>query len=113
MSEETKLPATPAVASTDLVRRLVESHPQLSPRERHNINRALDAGAAYGYGNVISWLMTEWAVNLRDKWGLDEQTAIRATKMTPYPLPPNTQLRRGGPDTKQLPGDPPSPGVIG
>lgn len=73
-----------------LVRRLVENHPQLSPRERHNINRALDAGEAYGYGNVISWLMTEWAVNLRDKWGMDEKTAIRATQMSPYPLPPNS-----------------------
>ena len=77
------------VRSSELVRRLVENHPQLSPRERHNINRALDAGEAYGYGNVISWLMTEWAVNLRDKWGMDENTAIRATRMSPYPLPPN------------------------
>lgn len=91
-----------AVSSTQLVRRLVENHPQLSPRERHNINRALDAGAAYGYGNVISWLMTEWAVNLRDKWGMDEQTAIRATQMSPYPLPPNEKLKNSGPVTPRI-----------
>lgn len=83
-----------------LVRRLVENHPQLSPRERHNIIRALDAGEAYGYGNVISWLMTEWAVNLRDKWGMDEKTAIRATQMSPYPLPPNDPAQALRPQPK-------------
>ena len=57
--------------------------------ERAAIEQALSAGDRYGYGNVISWLMTKWAVNLRDKWGMDEKTAISATKMSPYPLPPN------------------------
>jgi len=62
---------------------------QLPARERAAITQALDAGARYGYGNVIAWLATEWACTLRDDWHLAEATAIAAVShCQPYPLPP-------------------------
>lgn len=62
----------------------------LSEQEKAAIKRALDAGAQYGYGNMMAWLATEWAVNLRDKWNIPESEAIEAVSgRGPYPLPPN------------------------
>lgn len=93
---ETKLKPEPPVHSSDLVRRLLANQPSFGRREIHNINRALDAGAAYGYGNVMAWLATEWAVKLRDEHGLSEQSAIAAvSNRTPYALPPNTERSHG------------------
>ena len=75
---------------------MLESQPQIGARERHNIRRALDAGRAYGYGNVMAWLATEWAVTLRDEHGLSEETAIMAvSNRSPYALPPNVERSHG------------------
>lgn len=74
-----------------LVRRQLERAP-IGAMEREAVTQALDAGQSHGYGNVIAWLMTEWAVILRDKWKLPEDTAIEAVSgRTPYPLPPNAE----------------------
>ena len=73
-----------------IVRRAVQEHTMLSAPEKAAIERALDAGAQYGYGNVMTWLATEWAVHLRDKWNLPESVAIEAVSgRGPYPLPQN------------------------
>lgn len=71
-----------------VVRRAVQEHAILSEPEKAAIGRALDAGAQYGYGNVMAWLATEWACDLRDKWNLPEAVAIEAVSgRGPYPLP--------------------------
>lgn len=76
-----------------LVRRAVKEHTMLSAPEKAAIERALDAGAQYGYGNVMAWLATEWACLLRDRWNLPESVAIKAVSgRGPYPLPSNTGL---------------------
>ena len=77
--------------SEQLVRQAVDNHPQLSANERQAIKLALDMGARYGYGNVIAWLATEWAVMLRDKSGMSEAGAIAAVNCRgPYTLPRRT-----------------------
>lgn len=73
-----------------LVRRQVTDHPQMSDLEKAAIEQALNAGEQFGYGNVMAWMATEWAVNLRDKWNLPDIAAIEAvSNRGPYPLPPN------------------------
>ena len=90
VTEQDKGRCALAPGSESLITAMLESQPQIGARERHNIRRALDAGRAYGYGNVMAWLATEWAVNLRDAHGLSEETAIMAvSNRGPYPLPPN------------------------
>jgi hypothetical protein len=69
------------------VRELLDRHPSIGPDERHQVKEALEAGRNHGYGNVISWLATEWAERLVSK-GLDKQTAINAvSNRAPYTLP--------------------------
>jgi hypothetical protein len=83
------------VAMKPLVRRAVQERTTLSAPEKAAIERALDAGARYGYGNVMAWLATEWACSLRDDWGLPEKVAIEAASgRGPYPLPSNASLDR-------------------
>lgn len=73
-----------------LVRQQVDSYPLISLRERLAIKQALDFGADHGYGNIIAWLATAWAVRLRDEQGLSEEAAIAAvSNRTPYTLPPH------------------------
>lgn len=60
----------------------------ISHDEKEAIFAALEAGECFGYGNVIAWLRTTWAVKLRDNYGLDEETAIASTVSSPYQLPP-------------------------
>ena len=61
----------------------------LPARERAAVTQALNAGARYGYGNVIAWLATEWAWKLRDEFRITEATAIAVvSNCQPYPLPP-------------------------
>ncbi len=73
-----------------IVRRAIHEHTTLSAPEKAAIERALDAGEQYGYGNVMAWLATEWACSLRDDWGLPEKVAIDAVSgRGPYPLPSN------------------------
>jgi hypothetical protein len=91
-----EIPPLPApTGSESMIDRMLESHPLIGARERHNIRRALDAARAYGYGNVMAWLATEWAVKLRDEQGLSEETAILAvSNRSPYALPPNEKGQR-------------------
>jgi hypothetical protein len=59
-----------------------------SAAEQARTIEALRAGAEHGYGNMIAWLATAWAVELRDASGLPEKTAIAAASgHGPYPLP--------------------------
>lgn len=81
------------VITNMLVRRAVREHTMLSAPEKAAIERALDAGAQHGYGNVMAWLATEWACHLRDEWNLPEAVAIDAVSgRGPYPLPANSAL---------------------
>jgi len=75
-----------------LVRQSLGQHSQFSASEKIAIKQALDAGAQYGYGNVMAWLATEWACKLRDEWNFPEEAAIEAvSKRGPYPLPANVK----------------------
>lgn len=54
--------------------------------ERKAIKAALDAGNAYGYGNIIAYLQKAWALRLM-KSGIDIEGATKAvTIVTPYPI---------------------------
>lgn len=90
-AKQTKQTAKPRADSLQrLVRRQVADHPMMSGLEKAAIEQALNAGEQFGYGNVMAWLATEWAVNLRDKWNLPDLVAIDAvSNRGPYPLPPN------------------------
>lgn len=57
------------------------------PGERESIERALEAARRFGYGNVMAWLATEWALKLVHDDGLNEKTAINAvSNRGPYAL---------------------------
>jgi hypothetical protein len=76
-----------------IVRRQVADHPYMSPLEKAAVEQALNAGEQFGYGNVMAWLATEWAVCLRDKWNLPDFVAVDAVSHRgPYQLPPNITL---------------------
>ena len=60
----------------------------LSPVEKASISFCIEAGRTFGYGNMIAWLSTAWAVELRDTWGFDEEMAGKAALGHNYPLPP-------------------------
>ena len=47
---------------------------RISTGERKAIKRVLNAGASYGFGNMIAHLQTAWAADLV-RQGLDEKTA--------------------------------------
>jgi hypothetical protein len=83
-------------ASRHLVRRVLDAmspqsvidRPPLFPNEVKAIASVIDAARQYGFGNLIAWLQTAWALELR-KEGLSDTTAIEATSnRSPYPLPP-------------------------
>jgi hypothetical protein len=51
------------------------------------IRTVCQSGAAVGYGNLINWLSTAWAVSLVTKWGMTEEQARRGALGHGYPLP--------------------------
>tara|TARA_R110000822_G_scaffold97297_1_gene220941 strand:- start:191 stop:436 length:246 start_codon:yes stop_codon:yes gene_type:complete len=57
---------------------------QISDGERQAVVRVLEAGAAYGYGNMISHLNTAWARTLMEKWGMSEDSARASTHGSGY-----------------------------
>lgn len=60
----------------------------LSTAEATAVHSALRAGAQFGYGNMIAWLATAWAVDLRDADGVSAEAAIAVvSNRSPYPLP--------------------------
>lgn len=57
---------------------------RLSPEERAKIKQALAVADAHGYGNLMAWIATEWALKLEDQ-GLTLETAIDAvSERGPY-----------------------------
>jgi hypothetical protein len=63
--------------------------PRISADEKSAILSALQAGNMFGYGNVMAWLATAWACDLRDEWAFPEKNAVDAVSCrSPYPLPP-------------------------
>lgn len=61
-------------------------HPSVGILEKGAIIDAMQIADTYGYGNIICWLQTAWATNLRDQ-GIPERAAAEATQMSPHPLP--------------------------
>jgi hypothetical protein len=73
----------------------MQAHGNLLPDERRAIEKTISSGEQYGFGNLMSWLATAWALRLRDGHGLPEKVAIEAVSgRTPYPLPPNIPHQR-------------------
>jgi len=71
-----------------LIQKQIDAVPMLSPGERVAIISTLEAGKAYGYGNLMAWLATAWAVELRDFEGFSEAAAIATVSgRGPYQLP--------------------------
>jgi hypothetical protein len=61
----------------------------VSSEERKAVANVLLAGKDFGYGNMMAWLATAWAMKLRDEEGLSEKAAIEFVgNRSPYPLPP-------------------------
>lgn len=81
------------------VRAMLREHGTISDIEKDAIETALNVGAMYGYGNVMAWLATEWACDLRDRCGMKEETAIASVSgRGPYSLP--NVSREAGEDVK-------------
>lgn len=59
----------------------------LSESEQHAIHEVCAYGATYGYGNMISWLNTAWAIYHVNKMGVTPEAAAKMVHGTPYPLP--------------------------
>ena len=53
--------------------------------EKEAIERVLDAGRAYGYGNMIAHLKRAWA-KLLIADGLSEEAALKAADTSAYPV---------------------------
>lgn len=69
------------------VRTILLEDERVSAEEYRKIASALEAGREYGYGNVIAWLMTEWAFLLHLE-GMTKEAAIEhVSNRSPYPLP--------------------------
>lgn len=51
-------------------------------------------GAQFGYGNLIGWLSTAWAVTLMRKYGMTEEQARAGAFGHGYPLPTTTGGRK-------------------
>ncbi len=60
----------------------------ISEAEEKAIGDVIKAGEDYGYGNMMAWLATAWAVKLRDANNFKEKDAIDfVSNRGPYPLP--------------------------
>ncbi len=80
---------TPQQIIEGVTGKLGESQPTYLPGELEATRQVIEAGGAYGYGNLIAWLACAWAVHLRDKHGMREEHAIQVvSNRSPYPLPP-------------------------
>jgi len=53
--------------------------------EKEAIKQVLDAGAKYGYGNMIAWLRRGWSDLLMKNSGFTQEQADMATIVSPYP----------------------------
>lgn len=52
------------------------------------IMEAIMIADEYGYGNIMAWVATAWAVKMRDEDGVSEALAIAlVSNRMPYPLP--------------------------
>lgn len=67
-------------------RQLEGSGAVLSDAEEEAIRAVLRAGAAFGYGNMISHLKTAWAKTLMDEWDMTEESARLAAGGNGYPF---------------------------
>lgn len=62
----------------------------MSEPEKIAVLDALTAADQYGYGNLMAWIATGWAVKLRDSEGFTEKQAIECvSNRGPYALPPS------------------------
>jgi hypothetical protein len=76
------------MTNTELVEGvLIQMGQHMTCVERDAICDALSTGNRHGYGNVMAWLATAWAVSLLEQ-GLSTEAAIEAvSNRGPYPLP--------------------------
>lgn len=61
---------------------------RLSTAEVVAVETVCRLGNEFGYGNLIGWLSTAWAMLLIKTYGIEESIAREAVHGTPYPLPP-------------------------
>lgn len=64
--------------------------------EQDAIRQVVEAGARYGYGNLISHLKTAWAIMLVQKYQMDEESAIEAAGGPGYPFAMHLDLLEKG-----------------
>lgn len=63
-------------------------NPVIHKTHKHAIIEAITIADEYGYGNVMAWVATAWAVKMRDEDGVSEALAIAVvSNRMPYPLP--------------------------
>jgi hypothetical protein len=56
--------------------------------EQQAIAEVLRLSELYGHGNLMAWIATSWAENLKEKHGMSEKAAIHAvSNRTPYRIP--------------------------
>lgn len=69
---------------------------KISEDERQAILTVINLGSQYGFGNMIAHLNSAWAKNLRDKWGMPEEVAMKSTHGSGYPIKMHDDLIERG-----------------
>ena len=59
---------------------------RISEAERQAIKDVINAGASFGYGNMISHLQSAWAMTLIDRHGFTETQARESSGGNGYPF---------------------------
>jgi hypothetical protein len=71
-----------------LIEKQIMATPMISSAEALAIYQTLNSAERFGYGNLMAWLATAWAVKLRDEEGMSEEASIDfVSNRGPYPLP--------------------------
>jgi len=79
-----------------------------------DVPSTLAAGSVSGIVASECRSIEPWIVNAARELAMDSTHVPLIARIIERNAPTsNTKLRRGGPDNNNLPGDPPSPGVIG
>jgi len=69
---------------------------RISAQEQAAIQHVTQAGASFGFGNMISHLQTAWAKKLMDEYGMDEKTARLSSWGDGYPFKMHEDLKDHG-----------------
>lgn len=69
---------------------------KLSKQEQLAIQKAVEFGELYGFGNLIAHLKSAWAAKLMQDWGFEEKQALVCADSNAYSFALHKDLRDNG-----------------